>query len=114
MTKDSQGKKHQPRIERKLSPGEIKEILESMGGVRKIKEEMRQYYWDALRLDFYVPELTQEHPNHWAAVYDGEVVGIRKSFGVLLRHLRRSGIDTSRVAIQFLEHPRREHILKAA
>ena len=93
---------------------EIEQMLEAMGGARNIIGEMGQYYWDAVRLDFYIPELTREHPNHWAAVYDGEVVGIRKSFKVLLRHLRRSGIDTSRVAIQFLEHPRREHILKAA
>ncbi len=92
----------------------LRRIIEEGGGLENTLREMALFRRDAWRLDSIAQDLTKEYPNHWAAMLNEEFIGVWKTHGALMRYLRRYKFDPSRVAIQFLEHPRRIHILKAA
>jgi len=97
-----------------MNDRQVRKVLDSMGGPNRVAKELRQFSRDSRLLSAVLKNLRTSLPNRWVAVFNGEVVETDKSLTRLLKKVEALGLDPGRVAIRFLEHPRRFHILAAA
>ena len=67
-----------------------------------LKSHLDQFAEDNQYLESIRPELRNQYPNHWIAVYKKEVVGIESSLRRIVQHLLDKNIPPSRTVVSYL------------
>ena len=88
---------------RSLTPDEIDEIIEQLGGIEAI-EQMNDTF-DKVVKYFYANErsLIEEHPYKWVAVTTDRVVAVGDSMESVFEEAWRKGFFNPNLFVQFLD-----------
>ena len=81
--------------------------LESLGGAKRVREELLEYTERVERFERKRSQLTEQYPDKWVAMADGEVVAVADSLEDVLTELDECGLRRSDAVVEFLDtHPR--------
>ena len=81
----------------------VKEIIEGLGGVRALMDEMDEYHEIVARMRKERPSLVERHPDKWVAMGQQGVLAIGDSMDEVLREVESQGLHGSDVVIDFLD-----------
>ena len=81
----------------------VKEIIEGLGGVRALMDEMDEYHEIVARMRKERPSLVERHPDKWVAMGQKGVLAIGDSMDEVLREVESQGLHGSDVVIDFLD-----------
>lgn len=81
---------------------------------QQLKEIMDQFSLDGQFFEAHHKELLSQYPDQYVAIFEEKVLGADKKLEKLVKRLRRNGIDTTRVRIEFLHTKRPTWILLQA
>ena len=78
-----------------------------------VKEELRHFHEDWLFFEAHYYELLEQHPEHWVAVLDKQVVGTDPDLEQLLTSLKSSGVPLSKLTVEKVTAEQETWILAA-
>lgn len=65
-------------------------------------KEMKQFREDRFFLETHKDELREKYPNQWVAIFNKKLIGRSGDLNSLINVLKKKGIPTGKVVIEFL------------
>ena len=65
-----------------------------------VKKELQHFHEDWLFFETHYDELLEQHPEHWVAVLDKQVVGTDPDLERLMTGLKSRGVPLSKIAVE--------------
>lgn len=92
----------------------MRRAIRAMGGPENISQRINAYSELVREMSARKADLTEQHPNQWAALYrdgGGYQVLTAESLEALLRKSDTRGLDRSSIAVEFLSNKKQTFIL---
>ena len=81
----------------------VKEIIEGLGGVRALMDEMDEYHEIVARMRKERPSLVGRHPDKWVAMGQVGILAVGDSMDGVLGKIESRGLHGTDVVIEFLD-----------
>ena len=81
----------------------VKGIINELGGVKALMEEMDEYQEVVLRMRKERPHLAADYPDKWVAMGREGLLAAGDSMDQVLGQLEAQGVDGSGVVIEFMD-----------
>ncbi len=88
-----------------------RQVIEEMGGAKAVLAGFTEFYNRMNALDAKRSQLTEEYPDKWIALHNGEVSVSSDSLEELLGEMDRLGIPRKESIVEFMETERRNLVL---
>lgn len=92
----------------KLNP---RKVIKELGGARAIHAGLREFSRRVQAVEAMRADLTNEHPNKWVVINNGDVLVIADSLEDVLKELDDRGIPRKGAVVEFLDTENRNMVL---
>ena len=82
-------------------------LIQELGGTEKVLNGLARFSEQVSLLNEQREELTQKHPKHWIAFFNGTIQAIEKDFDAVAEKLEAANIPLRESAIEFLDTEKR-------
>ncbi len=81
---------------------EERQVVEDLGGARRIHERLREYSKRVARMEGKKRELAKRHPDKWVALADDDLTVVADTLDAVLETLDRKGVSRADAVVEFL------------
>ena len=81
----------------------VKEVIEGLGGVKALMDEMDEYHQIVARMRKERPSLMERYPDKWVTMGQEGVLAVGDSMDEVLREVEARGLNGTDVEIEFMD-----------